>query len=733
MKKGSTLADILRETTTDIVIPRLQRNYAQGRKSAEDIREAFASAIVQALSENSAPLSLDYIYGRSRGYGDEQHQRKELVLLDGQQRLTTLFLLHWLLAVREHVGDTFLNLFAREENGVSKSRFYYKTRKSANDFCNFLIKIVQEDMNQQIDLGNEPSSFLRDRVEYRLEWSHDPTVEGMLNMLDALQKGLEKLPTGAFERLIAPLAGTAAEETRPIFFYLLDEESTANFSLDEERQKDTKLFITMNSRGLPLTAFENFKAELGIFLGEIELTQISQTDETDGPCAHFLWKMDTTWSNFFWRNRPGNANAEALYDNAFMNFMRLYWLMYYSGTKEPKDEALNYLRTKTETNKDTAHALTFARLRKYGILPLKDDKENRNRCRQTFIELEKNLDYFSGLNALGQNDLLIELERYFNLKENFNEIVSGQESQGYAFNILWYAYSRYIARPDTSGITSWMRVIWNLVENTRLYYDNITIFCQAIRSVDNLLAKLCNQSIIEVLAQSDFSESFSGFRDDQMKEERIKAWLMCHDTPEHGWHNAIIMAEAHPYFKGQIGFLLTYAGIKLDGFPQENMDLADSLKQFIKYYEKASKLFECEENTDGISRKNDEDFCFERAVLCKWNYLEGTGKLNLRSKDIRSGNVLRDHSWKRYLRDDDATRKGVREVLDDQRFSLDNISTRLNQICKETTVAEPWRNCLIKCPGLFEYCKRGFIFREENKVTLFGTSQFNQYHTDLFL
>jgi uncharacterized protein with ParB-like and HNH nuclease domain len=45
------------------------------------------------------------------------------VPIDGQQRLTTLFLLHWYIGVR----------LGNEE--IKKLSFSYKTRVSARDFC----------------------------------------------------------------------------------------------------------------------------------------------------------------------------------------------------------------------------------------------------------------------------------------------------------------------------------------------------------------------------------------------------------------------------------------------------------------------------------------------------------------------------------------------------------------------------------------------------------------------
>ena len=78
-----------------IQIPIIQRDYAQGRidPKVSEIREGFLSALVEALktSDNSNPLILDFIYGSTI------NNNSLFIPLDGQQRLTTLFLLHWYL------------------------------------------------------------------------------------------------------------------------------------------------------------------------------------------------------------------------------------------------------------------------------------------------------------------------------------------------------------------------------------------------------------------------------------------------------------------------------------------------------------------------------------------------------------------------------------------------------------------------------------------------------------
>ena len=102
-----------------IVIPMIQWDYAQGRSSASEIRKSFVKAIHKALIEGSE-LNLDFVYG---SYEDIDGS-KAFVPLDGQQRLTTLFLLYWLVSKRENITDDCDYI----------ERFTYKTRHTTRAF-----------------------------------------------------------------------------------------------------------------------------------------------------------------------------------------------------------------------------------------------------------------------------------------------------------------------------------------------------------------------------------------------------------------------------------------------------------------------------------------------------------------------------------------------------------------------------------------------------------------------
>lgn len=109
---------------SEIRIPRIQRAYAQGRKNEFFIRDSILGDIFMALVENDT-LELNYVYGT-------KNSSNSFELLDGQQRLTTLFLLHWYIACRENrLDNKLMEMLAK---------FRYETRHTSSDFCEALSK-----------------------------------------------------------------------------------------------------------------------------------------------------------------------------------------------------------------------------------------------------------------------------------------------------------------------------------------------------------------------------------------------------------------------------------------------------------------------------------------------------------------------------------------------------------------------------------------------------------------
>lgn len=234
-----------------IVIPMIQRDYAQGRTDAKAtlVRENLIENMKGALLEGR-PLDFDFIYGTieiNRG----------LLPLDGQQRLTTLFLLHWYLNMKES-GDMQSIL----------EKFSYETRVTAKDFVYYLVR-------NSIEYDDKPlSKVIESQKWYQYKWKFDPTVEGMLRMLDKIHEEFYKVEDGLLEVLCG--------KECPIFFTFKD---LNNIGSGEE------LYIKMNARGRALSDFENFRAQF-----EQLLEVLGYNDKA----KEFSFTLDKEWTDFLW-------------------------------------------------------------------------------------------------------------------------------------------------------------------------------------------------------------------------------------------------------------------------------------------------------------------------------------------------------------------------------------------------------------------------------------------------
>lgn len=253
-------------TLSKIEIPIIQRDYAQGRKNDEvkRIRERFLDALFQSIVGNKH-ITLDFVYGDVSKDG-------VLTPLDGQQRLTTLFLLHWYIAKKEDNAVTeydFLNCFS------------YATRFSSRDFCQELVKYSPDFSAKEL------SVTIKDQHWYPYEWKNDPTIQSMMVMIDAIHKKFEN-QSGLWKSLVT---------NKIISFYFLP---LTEMGLTDE------LYIKMNSRGKPLTPFEHFKAEFEVIIKHI-------SEELSKEINH---KFDIDWTDMLFPFRGDNR----IIDDEFMRY-----------------------------------------------------------------------------------------------------------------------------------------------------------------------------------------------------------------------------------------------------------------------------------------------------------------------------------------------------------------------------------------------------------------------------
>lgn len=258
-------------TVRSVEIPLNQRDYAQGRPggSVSEIRADFLEALLDALL-GGQPLSLDFVYGKIEG--------DVFYPLDGQQRLTTLFLLHWYLA----------SVTSNLDPEAPWTRFSYSTRVSARTFCRRLAA------NPLPPGQAKANGWIVDQDWYQHLWRHDPTIQSMLVMIDSIEH--EVTTRGANHRLEDAWRRLTADSDAAISFYLLPL---------SEMDSDEELYIKMNSRGKPLTPFESFKARF-------------EQDISHSPRAkEFAHKIDGDWSDLLWPIHGGDF----IVDDEFVRYI----------------------------------------------------------------------------------------------------------------------------------------------------------------------------------------------------------------------------------------------------------------------------------------------------------------------------------------------------------------------------------------------------------------------------
>ncbi|RYH00440.1 MAG: DUF262 domain-containing protein [Alphaproteobacteria bacterium] len=475
-----------------VEIPIIQRDYAQGRKQSADVLDAFLTSLRDALeAEHRQALDLDFIYGTFEDDGS-----KVLSLLDGQQRLTTLFLLHWYVAMCEGQLEDFRARWTKR----GRSRFTYATRPSSLEFFDALAKAVVEPPAEG-GWNGKLSAVLIDSNWFFLSWRSDPTVKACLTTLDAVAKefGIAK---GLYSRLID-------EEQPPITFHFLDLE---RFGLTDD------LYIKMNARGKPLTPFENFKAWL---VGRV----------ANEPWAKgFDLALDQKWMDLFWRLAPkqNSAAVASAVDDLYLRFM--YVMAFF-------DASIRLERGYSAPTSAWLQKLRQAR----GYIPLRE-LEAQNAFRPSAVQVASVvLDHFSGLASTTD---IKTLERALAPTSDYADLAR-------LFSIVAWVNSPAVKsdEPDQAvGRSRWDRVMSNLLANHRI--DEVYTASTTLRGVQALASHA--GSLYEALSTAD---AIPGFGAEQAKEEIRKARLIVEDPTREA---LFLEAESHPYLQGRIGFLLDF-------------------------------------------------------------------------------------------------------------------------------------------------------------------------------
>lgn len=639
---------------------------------------------------------LDFVYGSSKRIDDVTY----FIPLDGQQRLTTLFLLHWYLAQITPDQDLRDRLLTALHRGNGLARFTYETRSSSREFCDLLIS-PEYSLREALHPVSEPaqgqriSRLIEDASWFLRSWKLDPTIQAMLQMLDAIdRKFWDK------EEYLELLMDV---ESPVITMLYLDLEE---FKLTDD------LYIKMNARGKQLTPFENFKAQYEDYLGRVH------PDYRKG----FEQKIDTKWADLFWNYRGMGKNDT--YDDELSNFIKAIFAGAYAEredvSREKHEETLRELISANKSNPFSVY--------KESVLVEGETASDT---------LIKALDTLSNGDKKIKEHLLEEDRPYYKEHEVFENVLRDSITS-YSDRISFYAYIHYLIRYGASapeGLRDWMRLMSNLYHQENIPFDG-NHFITAVKSVQELLPYA--DKIIDYLSSEKEIPSYS-FRW-QEREELVKARLIKR-SPQ--WRTLIESTEKNPYFTGQIGFLLDFAGIY--AYYEEHAGSCDWTEEQDQAYQR--KFSHYAEAAKAIFFQKPTDYLFERAVLSKGGRypIGGTAwRRNLLSTCEVGGNI----SWKCLFRvvpdeedENEEGRKEVQAVFDDPLFQIENIEDSLRQICIQCPKTE-WYYPLVVSKELIEYCSKGFITfhtardyspnLKDHQIFLLGTTQMNGRHVELY-
>ncbi|MCU8071371.1 DUF262 domain-containing protein [Shewanella sp. SM32] len=684
---------LFRDSDLKIEIPIIQRDYAQGRQKEAVVRDTFLQALFGYLESNRPFNDLDFVYGSIT-------ESSKFIPLDGQQRLTTLFLLHWYLAVSAGERESFNVILSHNQ----QARFTYETRSSSREFCDALVT-SSFDYSQIADCGSADavSAIIKDQHWFFTSWCLDPTIQSMLTMLDAIHLKFSGHPE-FYLRL-------THDESPVITFRFLNLEK---FLLTDD------LYIKMNARGKPLTTFENFKAKLEKKIQSFQGDWPTHYSLPRKPLPvsgydYFIYKIDNEWADVFWpfRNTDSDDNT---FDDELMNFIGLFIAQHQllqSGTSVYEAQ---------QTFFDGAEVKVLS-LQEY---------ENANALSQgQLIKLIEHLDLLSADRTQeGITQYLVNADYYREI-ETFKKVLANSTS--YPEKLRFFAFYSAIANGKRDQeLVEWMRVVFNLTEHK--IFNTFSDYHASLVSLNELAS---HRAPILDLLRNDID--IKAFPEYQVFEEKLKAHLLLKSNE---WRTRILQIEHHPYLKGQIGFVLKFSGVVDYFIANQDVEWSDNeevLSQFTHYAKAAESIFDL--LIDGSENMN---YAWERAVLCKGTYFINTGgnKYNVLSS-LRGKNARRDFSWSRLLRlslasDDEWNQKQtyVQQVFDDPLFSTGNVLESLEAICSASVSTQDfnqqnWQHLLITTPSLFHITEQGFVMLEEDTVILMHQSQRNHYQSEI--
>lgn len=604
---------LLTEDNFKIEIPTIQRDYVQGSRAAKDkgIPQKFIADIYEALKTNTK-LSLEFVYGNTTA-------DKKLHLLDGQQRLTTLFLVHYYLFLatcphkkkNEHDKTFRARQDTWQKERAPLGNFCYATRSNTRDFCIQLLSdknlprywfqpmSVQEAL-KNLQLEDLPLSFTKvpakklpvsyvysftelenlvnqypvytynekgNEIFHNLSaqiidepWFNfpedDPTVSSMLNMLDIIQQKFSAEEQECYG-FLNKLKGPVAQ--CPIVF---------NFLNMQELKVGDELYLKMNARGKPLTDYEIFKSKLTEWLPKEEKILSSPISQNT---AEF--KFDNDWQQIFWNKAV--VLEDTLEEKDKKGYICRMDMMQFRFFEQIA--LLLFLQQPSSLGNSTQTESVENILENFQLLKQAPGLFGAQERPENLKALLHVLEGFHDFNNHQDKANTIHKK----ISEALDNIITKELSykarlQLFVLFLFWKEEKKHT---NMNILAQWFRVCYNLISNTNI--DEAGEFKKALSSLQKLYdgyKQSAKSNFYEFLSSDN--PNIEAFDQNQVKEEKEKSRIIQQKALG---ENVLLEAERHAYFDGKIGFILNFSKDSAGNYNQAN---------FQSYYAKLSRLFD---------------------------------------------------------------------------------------------------------------------------------------------
>ncbi len=533
-----TIADIF-SGNKKVVIPDLQREYCWPSEysdvNGKDLVTHFVSRLLE-LDDNNRKMGLIYAY---------EPILDNIYLCDGQQRITTLYLLVGYLyhELKKQTGedDKLLNeahelLISKfeEEKDDKEPRLQYSIRESTLFFLRDLVN--QYFLGEDVDI--KESSW------YFSDYDNDPSIHNIIKALEKFEKAVKK------DQMIE-LLNVVMHRIQFMYFDM------------KSRSYGEEQYVVINTTGKPLTVSENYKPRF--------MDGLSGEKFIDGKREiQYYADQWEDWEAFFWKFHPQEDGAYVV-DQAMKEFFKWIFII----EKYDQNESLDVL------DKDSP----FDIFDLVNDIPEPEDKSERVKKLFQIIK-----EYYNVVVILNKLKCTIHsiYEQRTTLNLNFNNLIDNYfrgvvdgNKINYIHLIPLIAYLRFSKKKDVdTDLTRMIRFLINRSEDPDVVRNPSSMILEAIKFIRNCT----NFTPTDGISMTGISKIF-------LKQTELdKMSLLERDYKQHlnsanvltDLENSLWKAECMNIFRGDISQLFIMIGINFNSVMTINSIIIDKAIQLVK-------------------------------------------------------------------------------------------------------------------------------------------------------